>query len=99
LAEFAYNNRVHASTSVTLFYTEKGFHPSIEATMQAIPADGPVPDVPDAMTRAERLVELRVALEQRLKEVTATQRKYTDRRTKPREFEVGDMVWLSGKII
>ncbi len=28
-----------------------------------------------------------------------TQRKYADRRTKPREFEVSDMVWLSGKNI
>ncbi len=64
--------------------------------MQAIPVDGSVPDVPDAMARAEHLVELRVAIEQRWKEVTATQLKYADRRTKPREFEVSDMVWLSG---
>ncbi len=67
--------------------------------MQAIPADGTVQDVPDAKARAEQLVELRTAIEQRWKEVTATQRKYADRRTKPREFEVGDMVWLSGKNI
>jgi hypothetical protein len=33
LAEFAYNNSVHASTGITLFYAEKGFHPSIEATV------------------------------------------------------------------
>ncbi len=81
------------------FYAEKGFHPSIEATVQAIPADGSVPDVPDARARADQLVELRAAIEQRWKEVTATQRKYADRRTKPREFAVGDMVWLSGKNI
>ncbi len=99
LAEFAYNNSVHASTGVTPFYAEKGFNPSIEATVQTIPTDGTVPDVPDAKTRAERLVELRTAIEQRWKEVTVTQRKYADRRTKPREFEVGDMVWLSGKNI
>ncbi len=99
LAEFVDNNSVHASTGVTPFYAEKGFHPSMEATVQAIPADGTVPDVPDAKACAERLVELRTAIEQRWKEVTATQRKYADRRTKPREFEVGDMVWLSGKNI
>jgi hypothetical protein len=33
LAEFAYNNSVHASTGVTLLYAEKAFHPSIEATI------------------------------------------------------------------
>ncbi len=99
LAEFAYNNSVHASTGVTPLYTEKGFHPSIEATVEAIPADKTVPDVPDAKARAKRLVELRTAIEQRWKEVTATQRKYADRRTIPHEFAVGDMVWLSGKNI
>jgi hypothetical protein len=47
----------------------------------------------------EKLVELGAAIEQRWKVVTTTQRKYADRRTKPSEFEVGDMVWLSGKNI
>ncbi len=44
-------------------------------------------------------MELRAAIEQHLKEVTATQQKYAIRRTKPRKFKVGDMVWLSGKNI
>jgi hypothetical protein len=39
LAEFTYNHSIHASTSVTLFFAEKGFHPSTKATIQAIPAD------------------------------------------------------------
>ncbi len=99
LAEFAYNNSVHATTSVTPFFTEKGFHLSIEATVQAIPADGTILDVPDVKARAKRLVELPTAIEQRWKEITVTQRKYADRRTKPGEFEVSDMVWLSGKKI
>ncbi len=90
---------MHASTGVTPFYAEKGFHPSIEATVQAIPADGTVLDVPDAWARADRLVELRAAIEQRWKKVIATQRKYADRRTRPREFAIGDMVWLSSKNI
>jgi hypothetical protein len=65
LAKFAYNNTVHASTGVTPFFAEKGFHPSIEAIVRAIPADRSVPDVPDAKARAEKLVELRAAIEQR----------------------------------
>ena len=99
LAECAYDNSVYASTGITPFYAEKSFHPSIEATVQAIPADGSVSDVPDAWARADRLVELRAAIEQRWKEVTATQRKYADKCTKPRKFTIGDMVWLSGKNI
>ncbi len=55
--------------------------------------------MPDAKAQAEKLVELWAAIEQRWKEVTATQRKYADRCTKPREFAVGDMVWLSSKNI
>jgi hypothetical protein len=99
LAKFAYNNSVHASTSVTPFFAEKGFHPSIEATVLAILADGSVSDMPDVKVRAEKLVELQAAIEQHWKKVTTTQRKYADRRTKPREFAVSDMVWLSGKNI
>jgi transposase InsO family protein len=99
LAEFAYNSSVHASTGVTPYFAENGFHPSIEATVRAILADGSVPDVPNVKARAEKLVELRAAIEQRWKAVTATQWKYANRRTKPREFEVGNMVWLSGKNI
>ncbi len=72
LAELAYNNSLHASTGVTPFYAKKGFHPSIEATVQAIPADGTAPDVPDAKASAERLVELCIAFEQRWKDVTMT---------------------------
>jgi hypothetical protein len=83
LAEFAYNNNIHASTSVTLFFAEKGSHPRIEATVWAVPADGYVPDVPDAKAKAEKLMELCTAIKQCWKEVTATQRKYADSHTKP----------------
>jgi hypothetical protein len=33
LAKFAYNNSIHASTGITLFFAEKSFHPSIETTV------------------------------------------------------------------
>jgi hypothetical protein len=92
LAEFAYNNSVHASTGVTPFFAEKGFYPSIEATVQAILANRSVPNVPDAKARAEKLVELRAAIKQHWKAVTATQLKYANRCTKPRKFTVGEMV-------
>ncbi len=62
LAKFAYNNSVHASTSVISFHAEKGLHRSIEATVQAILANRTVPDVPNARARANQLVELRAAI-------------------------------------
>jgi hypothetical protein len=99
LADFTYNNSIHASTSVMPFFAEQGLHPSIEATVWAIPADRYVLDVPDAKARAEKFVKLRAAIEQRWKEVNMISRKYADRRTKPHEFEVSEMVWLSGKNI
>jgi hypothetical protein len=58
LTEFTCNNSVHASTSTTLFYSEKSFHPSIKAIIQAIPAYRQLPDVPDAEAQAEWLIEL-----------------------------------------
>ncbi len=99
LAEFAYNNSYDATTSVKLFFAEKGFNPSIEAIVPGIPAYRSVPDVPDEKTWAEKLEELWAAIEQRWKKVTASQQKYTDKYTKPCKFEVADMVWWSGKNI
>jgi hypothetical protein len=58
LAEFVYNNIVHASTGVTLFYAEPMVHPSIEEVIRNFPANRSVPDVPEAKARAEQMVEL-----------------------------------------
>ncbi len=65
LAEFAYNNNHHASTSVMPFYAERMVYPNIEEAVRKIPADRSVPDVPDAKARAEQIVELRAFLEKR----------------------------------
>jgi hypothetical protein len=64
LVKFAYNNRVRASTGITPFFTEKGFHLSIEATVQAILADQSIPTVPDTKAQAEKLVKLWATIEQ-----------------------------------
>lgn len=61
------------------------------------PRDGK--DVPDAKARAEAMLEMRLELEARCREATAVQRKYAARKSKPRDYSAGDMVWLSGKNI
>jgi hypothetical protein len=98
-AEFAYNKSVHALSGVMQFYSLGDFHPRLEDTLRAVPGDSLVPDVPPAKEGAEELVKLRVALEQRWSEAVAMQQEYSNRRTKPSEFAVGNMVWLSGKNI
>jgi hypothetical protein len=62
LAEFSYNNSVHASTGVTPSVSEKGFYSSIEATVWASTAKKSVLNVPSTTAEADRLVELWAAI-------------------------------------
>ena len=36
LAEFTYNNTQHSATSVTPFFTNKGFHPKLEVSLKSV---------------------------------------------------------------
>jgi hypothetical protein len=72
LAEFAYNNSVHAFIGLLPFYAAKGIQHSIKAAMQVFPAYGSVPDVPNIRACAKQLMELWAAVKQRWKEATTT---------------------------
>ena len=39
LAEFAYNNTLHFVTMVTPFFTNKGFHPKLEVSIEPVVLD------------------------------------------------------------
>ena len=94
LAEFTYNNASHASTRMSPFYANYGYHP--HATVKAI-ADPVNPRVEELIAR---LASAHADLAQNL---TAAQAKYkanydASAKESP-DFKVGDLVWLSRKNI
>ncbi len=72
LAKFAYNNSVNGPTGLTEIYAEKARHPEMSECIREVPANGFVPSVPDARSRAQEMLESCDVLEKFWKWVTAT---------------------------
>ena len=94
LAEFAYNNASHASTKMSPFYANYGYHP--RATVKPI-----VDSVnPTAETFISRITSAHSELVKNLTEAQATYKANYDTHVKEApDFSVGDLVWLSRKNI
>jgi hypothetical protein len=93
-AEFAYNNKTHASTDISLFFANYGFHPKFNLE---IPGDS---INPLAKERAKRLGQVQQDLMAELKLTQEWQKKHVDRQCKDHpNFKVGDKVWLLKKNI
>src|ERR1700742_3486614 len=103
LAQFAYNNAVHASTRVSPFYANYGYHPKLQFKQ---PAKGSA--IGTAMRteiRAEqqanafidRLHEIHQQLQGHIREAQQWQTKYA--KGKAIEFAIGEKVWLSTRHI
>ncbi len=93
-AEFAYNNTTHASTGISPFFANYGFHPRFSLE---IPGDSVNPSVEE---RAMRLGQVQQNLMAELKLTQEWQKKQADRRRKDHpNFKVGDKVWLLRKNI
>jgi hypothetical protein len=93
-AEFAYNNTTHASTGISPFFANYGFHPRFSL---GIPGDSVNPS---AEERATRLGQVQQNLMAELKLTQEWQKKQADRRRKDHpNFKVGDKVWLLRKNI
>jgi len=91
LAEFAFNEAIHASTRMTPFWANYHYHPVVQfkAPNQPISPNSEI----QADTFAAGLEETHQTLRKNLQEAQANQTKYTG--GKEVVFEVGDKVWLS----
>ncbi len=98
-AEFAFNNSIHVSIGMTSLMAAKGRHAQVEmaAPRPSSKLDGV--DNPAAQQWVRKLLAIRREMTDRWKEAAATQRAYADRRMQPKEYAVGNNVWLSAKNI
>jgi hypothetical protein len=92
LAEFAYNNSPNATTGISPFFANKGYHPNISVH--------PERDLTSARTRdlAVDLDELHRELRIEIAEAQKRYQHYADKKRSPApDFKVGDKVFLNSK--
>jgi len=92
LVEFAYNNAPSATTGVSPFFANKGYHPSITINS----------DAPLSSERAHSYVTDLAELHSFLRsEMSAAQKRYQGpadaRRTPPPDFKIGDQAFVKAK--
>ncbi|SOV04067.1 uncharacterized protein UDID_19529 [Ustilago sp. UG-2017a] len=93
LAEFSYNNAEHASTQLTPFFANYGYHPrfSFDNTDPASPAL-----FPTARSYADQLKQLHEYVRGELVKANSQSAEQFDKRRLPApQFRPGDRVWLS----
>jgi len=96
LAEFAYNNSLHASTGFTPFRLYYGFDPELGTNVEDDVLEGSVPSTED---RVKVLNEERELLSNRLRTVSESHKKWYNAKHQATRFKRGDQVMLSAKNI
>ena len=89
MAEFSYNNSIHASTKVSPFFANYGFHPRFSISVPERSIN------PSAEARAHTLQVVHRDLSLELRAAGKQYKAHADRhRLVAPTFKVGDMVWL-----
>ena len=89
MAEFAYNNSIHASTKVSPFFANYGFHPRFNISIPETSIN------PSAERRAHTLQDVHRDLSLELRAVGKQYKAHVDRhRLVAPTFAISDMVWL-----
>jgi hypothetical protein len=95
MAEFCYNNTVHASTNQTPFFALHGYHPRFNVKVPRVAASNPL-----AHERLKLLKETQDDLKFYIKSAQESQERYYNQRAEPQpDFAPGDEVWLLRKHI
>ena len=86
--EFAYNNTPQSATSMSPFFANKGYHPSIEVNVEQVSSS-------EAVQMAEELSDLHAHLRKQLRiTITAYEQATDNDRLAIPPFRVGEYVWL-----
>ena len=97
LAQFAYNNAVHASTRVSPFYANYGYHPTLQFKSPAKSQGTEIRAEQHADAFVETLRQTHERLREHILEAQRWQTKYA--KGKAIEFAIGERVWLSTRHI
>jgi hypothetical protein len=89
LAEFCHNNTVNASTQISPFFANFGYHPRFDVTSPS------TCQVPRAELRISQLVDMTELLSAHLDRAKISYKKHADALRCPAPvFAIGDLVWL-----
>lgn len=95
MAEFAYNNAPHSSTTVSPFFANKGYHPRSTFTPLDVPVNAPL-----AKASVVGLSQLHDFLCSGITKANqASAEAFNKSRGKLPEYNIGDKVWLSAQHI
>ena len=91
LAEFSYNNATHSSTTMSPFFANKGYHPTLEISLTGITQKANAVEISE-------IKNLHLHAQQEIAKAIKTNEHYANQhRIEPPPYAIGDKAWLSTK--